>query len=191
MQKRDSFGTTFSFIILPAIFHMSYWDKSIPGKISGNPAMVHLAEINQVSSPYLMLQHIGGVATPNLVPRNCLRYLRTTLIVGGGELVSEFMWVIVWKNKWKMKGGLEKPEFFFSLNSLFLMFGIFQMVLWLIGSLLDHFDPQKTWSVYVKEWYIFVIKSEYSKYPIRSFLLACYHAGVPTSFMTFFYGTYY
>ena len=27
------------------------------------------------------------------------------------------------------------------------MFGIFQMVLWLIGSLLDPFDPQKCWSL--------------------------------------------
>ena len=27
------------------------------------------------------------------------------------------------------------------------MFGIFQMVLWLIGFLFDHFEPQKNWSV--------------------------------------------
>ena len=37
--------------------------------------------------------------------------------------------------------------FFFILNSLFLMFGICPMVLWLIGLLLDHFDPQKNWSI--------------------------------------------
>ena len=38
-----------------------------------------------------MLQHIGRVATPKLVPRTSLRYLQTTLTMGGGRLVSEFM----------------------------------------------------------------------------------------------------
>ena len=32
-----------------------------------------------------------------------------------------------------MKGGVDKPGIFFQLNSLFLMFGICQMVLRLIG----------------------------------------------------------
>ena len=69
--------------------------KSVLGKISGNSGMVHLAEINQAPSTYSMFRHIGRVATPKLVPRNCLRYLQTTLIMGGGEgLVSEFMWGI-------------------------------------------------------------------------------------------------
>ena len=53
--------------------------------------MVHFPETNQVRSPYIMLQDIGTVATPKLLPRNCLRYLQTTLIMGGGELVPEFM----------------------------------------------------------------------------------------------------
>ena len=53
--------------------------------------MVHFAEINQSSQPYSMLQHIGRVATPKLVPRNCPRYLQTTLIMGGGGLVLESM----------------------------------------------------------------------------------------------------
>ena len=57
----------------------------------GNFGMVHFAEINQAPSPYSMLQDIGRVATPKLVPRNCLRYLQTTLIMGRGGLVSEFM----------------------------------------------------------------------------------------------------
>ena len=42
-----------------------------------------------------MLQYIGKVATPKLVPRNCLRYLQTNLIMGEEGLVSEFMWGIV------------------------------------------------------------------------------------------------
>ena len=37
-------------------------------------------------SPYSMLQDIGRVATLNLVPRNCLKYLQTTLIMGGGGI---------------------------------------------------------------------------------------------------------
>ena len=57
--------------------------------------MVHFAEINQAPPPSSILQYIGRVATPKLVPRNCLRYLQTTLIMGEGGLVSEFMWGIV------------------------------------------------------------------------------------------------
>ena len=60
-----------------------------------NSGMVHFPEINKAPSPYSMLQHIGRVETPKLVPRNCLRYLQTTLGMWGGGLVSEFMWGIV------------------------------------------------------------------------------------------------
>ena len=63
-------------------------------KIYENSGMVHFAEINQPPPSYSMLQYIGRVATPKLVSRNCLRYLQTTLIMGGGGLVSEFMWGI-------------------------------------------------------------------------------------------------
>ena len=61
--------------------------------------MVHFAEIHQAPPPYSMLQHIGRVATPKLVPRNCLKYLQTTLMMGGGGLVSEFMCEVLSKNK--------------------------------------------------------------------------------------------
>ena len=37
--------------------------------------MIHFAEINQLPSPYSMLQDIGRVTTPKLIPRNCLRYI--------------------------------------------------------------------------------------------------------------------
>ena len=40
----------------------------------GNSGMVHFEEINQAPRPYSILKHIGGIATPKLVPRNCLRY---------------------------------------------------------------------------------------------------------------------
>ena len=45
--------------------------------------MVYLVKINQTPSPYSVLQYIGRVATVKLVPRNCLRYLQTTLIMWG------------------------------------------------------------------------------------------------------------
>ena len=79
------------------ISHINYWDKlnSWKNGNSGNSGMVYFAEINQAPEPYSMLQYIGRVATPKLVPRNCLRYLQTTLIMGGGGLASEFMWGIV------------------------------------------------------------------------------------------------
>ena len=54
--------------------------------------MMIFGEINQVLSPYSVLQDIGRVATPKLLLRNCLRYLQATLITGGrGELVSELI----------------------------------------------------------------------------------------------------
>ena len=59
--------------------------KSIPEKIYENSGMVHLTEISQAPFPYSIMQHIGRVATPNLVPRHCLRNLQTTLIMGEGD----------------------------------------------------------------------------------------------------------
>ena len=44
---------------------------------------------------YSMLQHIGRVTTLKLVQRNCRGYLQTTLIIGRGGLISEFMWGIL------------------------------------------------------------------------------------------------
>ena len=43
--------------------------------------MVHFVEITQTPLPYSMFNRIGRVA--KLVPRDRLRYLQTTLIMGG------------------------------------------------------------------------------------------------------------
>ena len=51
--------------------------------------MIHFAEINQAPSPNSMLPHIEREANLKLVPRDCLRYLQTTLSMVGGGLVSE------------------------------------------------------------------------------------------------------
>ena len=47
---------------------------------------IHFVEINQAPSLYSMLQHTGRVATTKLVPRNCLRYSKTTLIMEGAGI---------------------------------------------------------------------------------------------------------
>ena len=52
-------------------------------KNSENSRMVQFAEINPAPLPYSMLQYIGRGATPKLVPRNCLRSLQTSLMMGG------------------------------------------------------------------------------------------------------------
>ena len=52
--------------------------------------MVHSVQIDQAHPSYSMLQHIERVATTKFVSRNCLRHLKTTLIMGEWGLVSEF-----------------------------------------------------------------------------------------------------
>ena len=42
-----------------------------------------------------MLQGTGRGAIPKILPRNCLRHLQTTLIIGKEGLVSEFMLGVV------------------------------------------------------------------------------------------------
>ena len=56
-----------------------------------------------------MLQHIGRVATPKLVPRNCLIYLQTTLIMGAGDWSQNLCEVLSKKINKKQKGDLKKP----------------------------------------------------------------------------------
>ena len=45
-----------------------------------------LAEINQAPFPYTMLQHIGRVATPELVPRNKSQILANNIDHGGRRI---------------------------------------------------------------------------------------------------------
>ena len=64
----------------------------------------------------------------------------------------------------KNKSGFGKPDILFYLNSLFLMFELCQMVLWLIMCLLDDFDPQKIEVLKVmRDITSFAIKQEYFK----------------------------
>ena len=88
----------------------------------------------------------------------------------------------------KNKRGFGKTWHFFSLNWLFLIFGIFQMVLWLIGLLLLHFNTQKKlkcWNYSEISW-VFITESEHSNHPISSFNLACFTARAPIRFMNLF-----
>ena len=86
--------------------------------------MIHFAEINQVPPVYSMLQYIGRVATPKLVPSNCLRYFQAILIIGKGDWSQNLCEVLSKKINEKKNKGLETPGIFLNLNSLFLRFGI-------------------------------------------------------------------
>ena len=135
------------------ISHVNYWDQVNSWKNLWKFWDGPLYRNKSGLSPYSMLRYIGTIATPKLVTRNCLRYLQTTLIMGGGDLSQNLCEVLSKKVSKKWKEFWKNLTFFFSLNSLLLMFAICQMVLGLIGSLLDHFDLKENWSVYVKGWY--------------------------------------
>ena len=79
----------------PIISHINYWDQVNSWKNFWKFLIGTLCRNKSGPSPYSMLQYLGRVTTPKLVPRNCLRYLQTTLIMRVGGLVSEFMWGIV------------------------------------------------------------------------------------------------
>ena len=65
-----------------AISHKLLRTSQFLEKIYGNSGMAHFAKINLPPPSNSMLQHIGRVAKPKLVPRTSLRYLQTTLIMG-------------------------------------------------------------------------------------------------------------
>ena len=52
--------------------------------------MIHFTEINQAPPPTQYFSILERIAALKLVPRNCLRYLKTILIIGGGGLASKF-----------------------------------------------------------------------------------------------------
>ena len=95
LSPENQITTDFIYLIssnFVIISHINYWQQVNSWKnwwkFSNGP------EINEVPSPYSMLQHIGRVATPKLMPRTCLTYLQTILIMWEGRLVLEFMWGI-------------------------------------------------------------------------------------------------
>ena len=77
------------------ICHINYWDQVNSWKKVWKFRNDPLCRNKSGPFPYSMLQYIGRVAAPKLVPRTCLRYLQTTLIIGRGALVSELMWGII------------------------------------------------------------------------------------------------
>ena len=81
--------------LIPTISHINCWDQVNSWKNLWKFWNGPRCRNKSSPFPYSMLQDIRRVATPKLVPRNCPRYLQTTLIMGGGGLVSEFMWGIV------------------------------------------------------------------------------------------------
>ena len=77
-----------------AISHINYWDQLNSWKNfwkfwNGPPCRNKLGP-----SPLLNIA-VYWQSSKKPVPRNCFRYLQTTLIMGEGGSVSEFMWGIV------------------------------------------------------------------------------------------------
>ena len=92
--------TTTNFIYLPSsnfvtISHINYWDQVNSWKNLWKFWNGPLCRNKSGPSPLLNVAVYWQSSDTKLVSRNCLRYLQTTLIMGGGGLVSEFMWGIV------------------------------------------------------------------------------------------------
>ena len=84
-----------NFITFVTISCINYWDQINSWKNLWKLWNGPLAEINQATPLDSMLQHIGRVTIPMLVPRDYLIYLQTTVRTWGEGLVSESIWGIV------------------------------------------------------------------------------------------------
>ena len=117
------------------ISHINYWGQVNSWKNLWKFWNCLLCRNKLGSSPYSVLQHKIRVATSKLLPRNCLRSNNDNW---GNE--DDLRTYVSYCLKESMKRGVWKnPVFLFGLKSLFLMFDVCQMVLWLI----IYFDPQK------------------------------------------------
>ena len=67
--------------------------------------MFHFMEINQTPPFYSMLQYIRRFAIPKVMPRNCLSYLQTTLIMRLGGL-AQYLCEVLSKNVNKKLNGV-------------------------------------------------------------------------------------
>ena len=81
--------------IRATISHINYWDQVNSWKNLWKFWNGPLCRNKSGPSPLLNVAVYWQSSDTKLVSRNCLRYLQTTLIMGGGGLVSEFMWGIV------------------------------------------------------------------------------------------------
>ena len=106
--------------------------------------MIHFAEINQAPLPLLNVAVYWQSSDTETCVKKLPQILANNIDNGGKGIGLRTYLRYCLKKSVKNKRGFGKTWHFFSLNSLFLMFGICQMVLGLIGSLLAHFDPQKT-----------------------------------------------
>ena len=130
------------------ISHINYWDKL--NSWSKFWKFWNYSLCRNKSAPFPLLNVVVCWQSSNT--KACAKKLSQILannIDNGGRGIGLRIYVRYCLKNWKKnkKGFGKKLAFFFILNSLFLMFGMCQMVLWLIGLLLDHFDTQKNWSV--------------------------------------------
>ena len=82
-------------LLSTTISHINYWDQVNSWKNLWKFWNGPLCRNKSGPSPLLNVAVYWQSSDTKLVSRNCLRYLQTTLIMGGGGLVSEFMWGIV------------------------------------------------------------------------------------------------
>ena len=126
------------------ISHINYWDQVNSWKNLWKFWNGPLCRNKSGPSPLLNV----AVYWQSSDTRTCVKKLSQILANNtdnGGRGIGLRIYVKYCPKKWwKIKGGLGKPGISFSLNSVFLMSEICQIVLGLIGSLLDHFDSQET-----------------------------------------------
>ena len=67
--------------------------------------MAHFAEISQAPAPYSMLQHIGRVATPKLLPRNNFIKTETLAQVFSCEFCEIFKNTFFTEHLWTTTSG--------------------------------------------------------------------------------------
>ena len=132
--------------------------------------MVHFAETNQIPSPNSMLQHIGRVETPKLVPRTCLRYLQTTLIMSGGDW-SQNLCEVLSKRKMESKQGFGE-----TCHLIFLILDIWDMPSSFMTNWVTAWSlwPSKKWSVEIMGRYNGFLSLEVNILSIQSVIFLWY-----------------
>ena len=121
LKKMPENRITTNFIYLTSsnfvtISHINYCDQVNAWKNLWKFWNGPLCRNKSSTSPYSMLQDIGRVATPKLVSTNCLRYLQTTLIMGGAGIGLRIYLRYSPKKLMKDKMGFGKAWHFFYLK---------------------------------------------------------------------------
>ena len=97
----------------PAISCVNYWDQVNSWKKLWKFWNGPLCRNKSGPFPLLNVAAYWESSNSEACAKKLSQILANNIENRGEGLVSEFMWGIVLKNKWKIKGGLEKPGIFF------------------------------------------------------------------------------